>query len=171
MNCERFQENLYDYLDDALASGEKSAAQLHLQTCRACRQAVENQRMAAQIISSRFKEAVETVEMDAITKRRMATAVREKIENTSEPEKRFPFPLWLRLAIPAAALVLICIWLSHVGFTQKNSFVSPGTGNFEVPVHVSYSAPRYIFRQEGAMVVDALISDTRVADGALLAKK
>jgi anti-sigma factor RsiW len=174
MNCERFQEYLFEYLDDALPPNEKAAAQLHLQTCDACRQSVENEQLAAQSLSNRLSDAVKTVTLDAHTQRSMANAVRRQIDGTRETKKRSLLPLWARLAIPAAlaCLALIsAVWLSRRprhGNSDTQSFSSPGSAGHEVPVHVAYSAPHYTFRRQGAMVLDALTTETRVADGTLL---
>ena len=206
MNCERFQQNLYEYLDDALSPDEKAAAQSHLQTCGACRQAIENEQLTAQTLSGRLSDAVKTVTLDAHAQRSIANAVRKQIQRASESLQNrecggsfLPLlakrgegrgeepegtrgklivsllPFWIRLAIPAAALVLIsAVWLSRSPIRHGNShiqaFPSSGSAGLEVPVHVAYPAPRYTFLQQGAMVVDAFTTDTRVADGTLLVK-
>lgn len=176
MNCDRFQENLLDYVDDALLPPEKAAAQAHLGECSACRELVQNEWLIGQVISGHLREAVETVTLDARAQRRMADAIRKQIENAPDPEGSSLFPSWIRLAIPSAAaalLVISAIWFGH-GFRSRNLpkhiVSSPGPAGLEVPVHVSWSVPRYTFRQEGATVVDALTSDTRVGDATLFAK-
>ena len=178
MNCESFQENLFEYLDDTLPPDEKAAAQSHLQICSACRHAVENEGLVAQTLSQRLNEAVQAVTLTAQAQRSIADAIRKQTESASESKKIVLFPVWLRLAIPAAAAAMVlvsAIWLGRGRISQtdsqRNSFSSSDSAGVEIPVHVSYSAPIYTFHQEGAMVVDALVSDTRVEDGALLANK
>jgi anti-sigma factor RsiW len=174
MNCERFQANLFEYLDNALPPDEKAAAQSHLRTCHACRQHVKNEQLVMQTLSGRLSEAVETATLDVNAQRRMADAVLRQIQNAPESKTPFSLPSWIRLAISAAALLLIsAVWLGRGFIGQRHLQIgsSPGSAESEVRVYLSYSEPHYSFRQEGAMVIDALTSDTRVADGALLAKK
>jgi anti-sigma factor RsiW len=177
MNCERLRENLYDYLDDALSPAEKAAAQRHLLGCSVCRQAVQSELLLEQTLSSQLKQAVETIALDASARRGMARAVQRRI---AESQKRSSFSFWSRLAVPVAAaglilMAAISIWIGQHSIAGRDPHldarVSPGAGHREVPIHVSYSVPGYTFQREGALVVDALTSDTRVVDGALLAKK
>lgn len=177
MNCERFQEILLEYVDDALSPAEKAAAQAHLGECSSCRELVQDEWLTRQVLSGRLREAVEPVTLDAHTKRRMAAAIRKQIESTPESKKTSVFATWMfHLLIPASAACLIlifAIWLGHSFIRPRDpsATISPGPVVIEIPVHASYSALHYTFRQEGAMVVDALTSDTRVTDGTLLAKR
>lgn len=176
MNCEGFQKNLLEYVDDTLSPGEKAEAEAHLGECSTCRELVQHEWLMGQVLSGRLREAVETVTLDAHAQRRMAAAVLKQIEIAPEPKKRFSLPSWFRFALPAAALVLIsAIWLggdfTHPGSLPQKLVSSPNPSGPDVPVHVSWSEPRYTFHRDGTMVVDALISDTRVADGVLLATK
>jgi anti-sigma factor RsiW len=184
MNCERFQENLFEYLDDTLSPDEKAAVQSHIQICDVCRQAVENERLVAQTLSRWLNEAVETVMLDAHARQSIPNAIRKQIGDAPQSGKihcfaeLYAIPAWLRLTLPVAAVALVLIFIIWHGrgplrqtASHEKPFSPPASAGIEVPVHVSYSAPRYTFHQEGAMVVDALISDIRVEDGALLAKK
>lgn len=173
MNCEGFQNNLLDYVDDALSPTQKAEAQAHLGECSKCRELIQDEWLIGQVLSGRLREAIENVTLDAQAQRRMADAVLKQLENAPEPTKTFASPSWIRFAIPAAALVLIsAIWLGRGPRELPPKIASsPAPAGFEVPVHVSYSATHYTFRREGGMVIDALTTDTRVADGTLFAKK
>ena len=175
MNCEHLRENLYDYLDDSLSPSGKAAAEKHLAGCPACREAVQRESQLAQSLFSRLEQAVETVALDSAAQRRMATAVERKM---AEPRDR-PFVLfWSRLAWPfatAAVILMVAIWTGRHFVAGRNSRLETAripapADNREVLIHVSYSMPSYTFRKEGNLVIDALTSDTLVADGALLVK-
>lgn len=175
MNCEHFQEILLDYADDTLSPPEKAAARAHLGECSACRERVQDEWLVGQVLSGRLREAVETVTLDTRTQRSIADAVRKQIQNTPESKKIFSLMFWIRFAIPAAAACLVVVyalWLGR-GYIRPEdpsaTSTSPGREAVEIPIHVSYSTPRYIFHREGTMVVDALTTDVPVADGALLA--
>jgi anti-sigma factor RsiW len=177
MNCESFQEIIYEYVDDALSPPEKTAAQAHLGECSACRDLVQDEWLIAQVLSGHLSEAVEPVALNAHKQRSMADAVRKQVQNTPQSKKPLLLPFWIRLAIPAAAACLVLtlgFWLGRGFIRPRDPSVaatptSPGPVGVEIPIHISYSAPRYTFHREGTMVIDALITDTPVADGALLA--
>ena len=175
MNCEQLQENLYDYLDDALSPVEKAAAEKHILNCSLCREAVQRELHFAKTISNHFSQAVESVALDENTRRRMARAVQRSIPQSSECSS---YSFWSRVAIPlaAAALILfVATWLVHRTTSRHTSnhrsVDSLAASPPVVPVHFSYSVPEYTFRKEGNRVIDALTYETRSVDGALLAKR
>jgi len=172
MNCEKLQENLYDYLDDTLSPGEKAAAEKHFIGCSVCRDAVQRELLLAETMSNRFRLAVEPVALD---EHKMARAVQRSIVKSAE---RSPYPFWSRLAIPLAAAALILIgatWLVHrvgSGRTSSLSAVDSMAASAQlVPIHFSYAVPEYTFQREGTMVIDALTYETHTVDGALVARK
>ncbi len=175
MNCEHLRENLYEYLDDALSTSEKAAAERHLSGCPVCREAVRRESQLARSLSSRLEQAVATVALDSVARRGLTTAVeRELAESRERPLVLF----WSRWAWPfatAAVILMAAIWmgLHFVGGQNSHSEMArlpaPG-GHREVLIHLSYSVPGYTFRKEGNLVMDALTSDTLVADGTVLMK-
>ncbi|MGA2543691.1 MAG: zf-HC2 domain-containing protein [Verrucomicrobiota bacterium] len=175
MNCEHLREILYDYLDDSLSPSGKAAAEKHLAGCPACREAVQRESQLAQSLCRRLEQAVETVALDPVAQRGMATAVERKIAQSRE---RPLVSFWSRLALPfatAAAILMVAIWMGHHFFAGQNSHlemarVPAPADNREVLIHVSYSVPGYTFRKEGNLIIDALTCDTLVEDGALLVK-
>jgi len=176
MNCEHLQENLYEYLDGSLSTSEKAAAERHLSGCLVCREAVRRESQLARSLSSRLEQAVETIALDSVARRGLATAVERKIAESREG----PLVLfWSRLAWPfatAAAILMVAIWMGrHFVAGQKSHLVTARiptpADNGEVLIHVSYSVPDYTFRKQGNLVIDALTCDTVVTDGALLVKK
>ena len=175
MNCEHLRENLYEYLDDSLSTPEKAAAQQHLSGCPVCREAVRRESQLARSLSGRLEQAVEMVALDPVARRGMATAVERKLAASRD---RPPVLFWSCLAWPfatAAVILMVAIWMGLHSVAGQNShsemarLPAPG-GNREVLIHLSYSVPGYTFRKEGNLVIDALTSDTLVADGALLMK-
>ncbi len=169
MNCERLQENLYEYLDGTLSPDEKAAAEKHMLACNTCRQALQNERLTAQTLSGQFKEAVAKIELDAGARPSMERAVRQTLD--SQPKQRST-PFWMRLiwpAMAAGAALIVVVFLGNRFRAVSHSTIAQVPAGRVVPVQVSYSAPRYTFRRDGAQVVDALTDDRRTVDGALMA--
>ena len=173
MNCEQLQENLFEYLDETLSPAEKAAAEKHLAGCGVCRDTVQRELLQAQTLSSRLSQAIESVALDSNAQRRIVNTVRSRSAKSRESS----FSFWSRFAVPAcvAAVVLIAAsWIGHHRFTEGNSRSNAGVSlapTGRVPIHFSYSIPDYFFHQEGGVVVDTLIIDTRFVDGALLARE
>lgn len=175
MNCEQFQENLYDYLDDSLSPPEKAAAQSHLAECPGCREAVEREKKLVLSLGRKFEQRVELVSLDAHTKRSIAKAL---AQSSGEPRQQRQFPFWLRLALGpgAAAVILIAVLWGMSRFHNQPASdpdtlsLLPREGDSAVQVHISYAVPTYIFQREGNTVVDALVSKPEAADGELLAR-
>ena len=175
MNCERLRELLYDYLDNSLSRSDKAAVERHLAECLVCHEAVRRESRLAQSLSTRLEQAVETVTLDAPARRHMVSAVERELAHACE---RPPAWFWKRLALPfaTAAVVLgVAIWLGYYFRAQENSHsvterLRALDADRDVLMHLSYFVPRYTFQREGNEVIDALTSDTLVAEGALLVR-
>jgi len=170
MNCEHLRESLYEYLDDSLSPSEKAAAQRHLAECASCREAVRREQQLAHSLSSRFELAVQPLSLDPAAQRSMVAALSRKI---SPLPVRPPVSFWSRFALPlsaATAVLVLGIWMgrSFISGRDSTAHVQPYAAERGVVVHISYSQPQYIFQKKGSMVIDSLVSDTRVADGAMV---
>lgn len=73
MNCERFQEYLFEYMDDSLPLSERAVAEQHLAGCSACREAAQQESQLTQSLSRWLEQAIEPVALNTAAKRRMAT--------------------------------------------------------------------------------------------------
>ncbi|HEY3762980.1 MAG TPA: zf-HC2 domain-containing protein [Verrucomicrobiae bacterium] len=172
MNCERFQKNLFEYLDESLPPSNMTAARAHLAGCSICRKRLQRELALAQSLSGRMEQAMERVTLEPHVQRDMVAAIERKI---AEPARSSLFLLW-RLTRPlaaAAAVLLATFWTGRAFMTGGESTPRAMTdaGAQQISVHVSYSTPAYEFKESDDTVIDAIASTPRVADGILLVKK
>ena len=172
MNCEQLHEKLFDYLDGSFPPSEQAAAERHLAGCPACREAVQRGSQLAQSLSRQLEQAGDTVVLDPAAQRRLAGAVKRQF---AESRERPPVWFWNRLALPFAATVavlLVALWMEHHFRPGHHPPLEAAhlpalADNHKVVINLSCSVPTYTFRREGNQVIDALTSDTVVADGSL----
>lgn len=174
MNCERFQKNLLEYLDEALTPPEMLAARTHLAGCSICRKVLQRELELLRSLSNRMERAVEHVTLEPHAQRAMVAALERE---TAEPPRLSLISLWRRLVLPLAAamaMLLVTLWTGQrymAGADKNASGTVTNVGEQQVLVHVSYPAPVYTFQENGDTVMDALTTEPRVADGTLLVKK
>ena len=173
MNCERLQENLFEYLDGALPSSEMEAARRHVAECGGCREKVEHEKAFERSMSERFREAVTGIQLEEHVRRRIATALERKV---AEPRRARLVLAWKRLFFPIAATGALAVALIQVGQHRAvtpapqrgTARVSSQSPTREVSVHIMYCAPNYTFHRDGDTVIDALTCDPQVAEGNLI---
>jgi len=173
MNCERLQENLFEFLDGTLSPSEMESAHRHVETCAGCLKRVEHEKAFEGSMAERFREAVAGIQLDAHVRRRIATALERKVV---EPARGRLFSAWKRLVFPLAAtgaLAVALIWVGqHRAVTpapqRGTPRIAPQPATREVSVHVMYCTPNYTFHREGDTVIDALTCDPQVAEGNLI---
>src|SRR5436309_13825565 len=56
MNCRRFQNRLYEYLDGTLSRWTRGAADRHLARCAWCRAALRQEQQLAQVLSQELEK-------------------------------------------------------------------------------------------------------------------
>ena len=177
MNCERFQKNLFEYLDESLSPSDMAAARSHLGGCSVCRKVLQRELERAEAISGRLEQMVKRVTLEPHVQRAMVAAVEREIAGPHRPS---PVSFWRRLALPfatAAALLMASSWVGYHFYEAGN--IQHPTSNIQHPlnsgeqvlVHVAYSVPEYTFEQKDDTVIDALTNVPRVADGTLLVNR
>jgi anti-sigma factor RsiW len=174
MNCRRFQNRLYEYVEGSLSSRTQAAADKHLAQCPACRRAVHQEQQVSLRLSDRFRQDTETLALRPEVRHRILTALDHKSAPPTEGESIVG--LWRRLVWPLAGAVIL---LLIVAFLLLNYFSGSRVPDAEtarsnghdnrstVSIQVSYCVPTYKFRQEGNLVVDTLTCEPVVASGTL----
>ena len=173
MNCHGFQYRLYEYLDGSLSPGAKAVAEKHLSGCAACRQALSAERQVAQSLSSKFRQATDSLQLPPEVQRRVLRALADQ-RDTSGAEQGSVFA-WFRLAWPASLAGLVLLLLAGILLFPRGrmAHTGPSQPHFAgggVSIQLSYVVPIYTFRQEGGSVVDVLTYQTNVVNGRLPAQ-
>ena len=160
MNCRRFQEQMDEYLDAALSSGERAAAEEHLAGCPACRQALDEAQQLGRSLSEKLRSSTAGLRLPPEVRRRVMAALPAR--PASRDETHSIVFLWRRLAWPLALTAGVVL----AGFLAAR-FALPRGGSLGetaradgVAIQVSYVTPIHVFRREGALVTDALTWQT-----------
>ena len=167
MNCRRFQNELYEYLDGSLSRRGRAAAEEHLSACNACREMVSQERRRAQSLSDKFRAATDSLQLPGEVGHRVLAALADEhcTPNQQQHTVLFRRRLAWQLAVAAAGLVLLVgffLFVRPPGPGAPHS--QPHVANKVVSAHFCYMVPIYTFRHEGAFVIDALTYQTNVVD-------
>jgi predicted anti-sigma-YlaC factor YlaD len=169
MNCQEFNERLYEYLDEALPTNVQAAAREHLQLCEDCRRALEREKVMAQSIESSLNLATARLSVGPELRRRIIEAPRAR---PVAPGIFFLIWQWFALKsirfAGAAAALLVSILL-FVGLynrphpaAKSPSPVAPNN-NLEICViDVPFYTETHLLQQQGGHVVDAIASSAAV---------
>ncbi len=173
MNCSRFQNQIFEYLDGSLSPRAQAAAERHLSGCAACRQALIEERQTARSLSVKLRRATDSLQLPPNFGHRVLAALAN--EHRAPDEQQGIVLFWRRLAWPlavaASGLLLLAglfLLVRPPGLGVPHS--QPHGAENEVSVHLSYVVPIYTFRREGGFVIDALTYQTNVIDERLPAQ-
>lgn len=175
MNCRRFQDQLFEYVEGTLSAGELAAAQQHLGICAICRRAVQAEQQHAQVLSTRLRQASEHLTLRREIARNVLRDSRVVRRDLSESIAGLWFR-WRRLAaLPASLLLVTACLLAFHFFRMPHRQTTPvaiathpaSNEHPTVSLEISYHVPVYEFRQEGNLVVDSFVDETVVARAAL----
>ena len=172
MNCRRFQNRLYEYVEGTLSPGMRAAADQHLARCSTCRQAVRQEQQLAQSLSERLRQDTEALALRPDVRERILAVLEHKSAPPMDGESvvgswnRFAWPLAI-----AASLLLVVAFLRITRFPgaelHETEIARSDVREIPVSIQVSYCVPTYKFRQEGNLVVDTLTCETMVANETL----
>jgi anti-sigma factor RsiW len=172
MNCRRFQNGIYEYLDGSLSRRAQAAAEEHLSACAACRQRVRQERRSAQSLSDKFRRAADSLQLPPEFGHRVLAVLAD--EHRARDAQQGIVLFWRRLAWPLAAAASGLLLLA--GFLFFVRAPGPGTAHPHsagggVTVQLSYVVPTYTFREEAGFVIDALSYHTNVVNERLPASR
>lgn len=168
MNCNRFQNEVFEYLDGALSPGARESAEQHLGQCEACRAVLQRQREVAQRLSKRFHKDTAAISLNAGAQRRILEAM---ADHSADSEERFSFAsLLVRLAWVGglAACIVLVVWLKG-GFPStarplaSRSSHSQEKSRVAISVDISYALPTCVSRQQGNEILDTLVTEPRMS--------
>jgi len=166
MNCRRFQDELFEYLDGGLSRRAKAAAQRHLEQCQACRQAVQDAQRTTNILSTRFRGGTESLTLEP----NLQTRILAGVENKPAPPPAIPFVpgFWRTFALFGAGFVLLVsvILIPHMRHNGASRSLDGDSGAL-ISLQISYCDPTLTFRTEGNYVIDSLTCQPQIVEESL----
>jgi anti-sigma factor RsiW len=169
MNCQEFNERLYEYLDEALPTDVESAAREHLQLCEDCRRALGREKVMAQSIESSLNLATARLSVGPELRRRILEAPRARpvTPGIFSLIRELSALKSIRIAGAGAAL-LVSVWL-FVG-VQNHRHPAVNSARPVVPnnhreiyvVDVPFHTQTHLLQQQDGNVVDAIASSAAV---------
>ncbi len=172
MNCRRFQNRLYEYVEGSLSAGTQAAADRHLARCTSCREAVGQEQRLTQILSERLRQGTETVTLHPANRQRILTACASipaaDVDSVARLWNRFARPVGIAVSLLLIAAFLVISFFSSARVNETKEVRSDRRDiHSAASIEVSYRVPIYKFRKEGNLVVDTLSYETIVASGTL----
>jgi hypothetical protein len=172
MNCRRFQNRLYEYVERSLSASTQAAAERHLAGCSVCRQAVRKEQQFAQFMSSQLQQDTITLTLRPEIWNRILTAAEAK--STSPRALESITGLWNRFfrlaAVPVSLLLVVAFLLiTHSPDTRiyHVETISSIDHNLRpaVSIQIFYHMPTCKFHREGNLVIDSLSDEAVVVSG------
>jgi len=166
MNCQDFQEQLFEYLDGTLPTGTHQDIDQHLAACLTCRQALAKHRQLARTLTDQLCRSVESVTLDAAVRCRILAALPTRAAPADS--EKFLAHLWrpLAWAVGIACLLVAGVLLGNYWFGARHdkSWIGPRVSSKPVPVSIRVARieTTYTFRKEGEFVTDTLVRHTNL---------
>jgi Putative zinc-finger/Predicted integral membrane protein (DUF2275) len=110
MNHDDMRERLSAYMDGEVSPEERSALEEHLETCRECREMIEDLRKTVAHVKT-----LEEVEPPAWMTHKIMAQVRSKAESRKSIWQRLFFPLHIKLPLEAVT-ALFCVVIGYYVF-------------------------------------------------------
>jgi anti-sigma factor RsiW len=166
MNCRRFQDELFEYLDGGLSRRAQAAARRHLEHCEACRQTVQAMQRTTKIMSTRFCDSTESLTLDPNLQTRILAAVEKK--STRPPAIPFVPSFWRSFAFLGAGFVLLLSLIVIARIRQNEASHSLGSDSGAlISLQISYCDPTLTFRADGNYVIDSLTCQPQTVEESL----
>ena len=171
MNCRRFQDLVFEYLEGSLAPAARESAEAHVSDCPSCREAIQRQQQFARSVSSGFRQSTEALTLRADVHQRLMEALREDRPAGGNGALTW----WRRLFWPAtvsAAIVLAAALMIGVPFGSRvpvaqTAQLARHEVETSLSIRLSYCTPIYTFHQEGDLVIDSVTCDPRYVNETL----
>jgi len=184
MNCRRFQNRLYEYVEGTLSASVLDAAHRHLAQCRVCREAVRTEKEFAQRLSKHLRENAESLTLRPEIRQQLRVVARRQpapLTGLCQNHRSYFCTIpklvevsvgwWKRFAWPTATalllLLIITFFSTHIP-SVRGPAPAPGRPvepNLPPAVTIQLSArvPTHEFRREGNWVIDTFAYETVVA--------
>ena len=165
MNCKKFQDLLYEYLDEALDAKVHADAQQHIRQCDACLHAFQREQTFAKSIKQSLDWATADFSLDSQIQQNVHRILESK--PTRSNPLRNAWQSFFSIHIPQTGVVaaFVGLFVIFMGIQFHRSSVkqsSPKTiassDQYTCIINIPLQFQRIVFRRENNTVEDALIS-------------
>jgi len=170
MNCQNFNERLYDYLDNTLPGDLKSGFQEHLQECDQCRQALLREKAVAQSMRCSLNRATAGLSLHPQTLRNPRAACEPKPVSPNSLTLSWDWFISNPLrTLGAGAALLGALWLLVGVPALRHGAGDSGSQAIADSLHVAcvidvpIQTQSHLFRRQNGAVVDAVSQGMAVA--------
>jgi hypothetical protein len=124
MQCEKCQENIYDYIDCSLSENQMQSMAGHFKECADCQTFLDEELKFAQVTAELLEEGISKLQLKESVKNNIFNAVR-----TNQQTIRFSYPFWAK----AAAVVFVAgiLFTAINSIKQKNQTIKVAAGKTE----------------------------------------
>lgn len=170
MNCEKFNDQLPEFLDETLSAAEQAAAREHVQNCVACRQALAREEALAKSIRLSFDLETQNLSLSAETRQSILKAWKQRELGRASAWERLREWCTIHPWKPAlAGLVFFCCVLLFISGSRLLPPQPPARGSGEIYIiDVPMQAEVHLYRRQGNRVVDALVTGATVINASFL---
>ena len=171
MNCQEFQDILFEYVEGTAPQKQRADADIHLARCAECNAAVRREKQVQQRLNSGLQQSVEALNLGSQERAQLLELFEASHQFSRHSQAQIFAELWVRVvaALGAAAVIAgLGVWVWRAGVSPQ---ISQETGPTPVTVQVSEPKPTiqirlpgiassYTFQQNGDFVVDTFAEQT-----------
>src|SRR5215468_4904200 len=128
MNCEAFQEVLFEYVEGSIAPKQLAEADAHLARCTVCRAAVQREKRVQEGLSAGFQRSVETLSLGAQARAQLLRTLATR-ESRELSQARIFAALWFRVASALGAAAFLAAFGVWIWRQQATPSLSEGRGD------------------------------------------
>jgi anti-sigma factor RsiW len=170
MNCESFQSGLHEYLDEALDSGTRAEARLHLQQCSACQRAFDRECAMANVLRQSLSNAAAGLSVDPRMRQDILHALEANPSSADSWLAALKASTLFRPVLAAAAVLGVGILLiegavhryaAKAVIQRQHGFSSAWV--VDVPIQTQ----RHVFQRQTGTVVDSITEEMNGAHAGL----
>jgi hypothetical protein len=170
MKCRRFEDLLFEYLDDSIAPALRAQAEAHLAACAACRQALRQQENLARLLLDGLQRETSSLGLSSAAMGRMLAALQAPPASSARrPDRPIRWPRFgWPLGLASGALILLCCLQLHSPppIPAPRPLPQPEASEQATTVSIQDSFPisTYSFQQKGNLIRDSFTDESCVAE-------
>lgn len=168
MNCQDFNYNLHDYLDETLGPEAQAAARDHLRQCAVCRSALLREEKLIKSIRHSLRRATAGLSLRPETRRKVLRALQPK---STPPGFRVwvwqlfravPLrPLGAMAALLLLALLLLALqWHRREAERSTSQVATQNRQEDERVIYLPLQTQTHVFHRQNDTIIDAVIPGT-----------